>query len=137
MQHITIPSIGEMLIALGAALKDGLQPTPFSSIQELLAALGSALEDELLPPTIPRIHAMHEARAPPPENLPADFVPLHLETRSHVTTAVMCRHLGRKNQTARAWASSENFPDGLRPLRVNGRLAWPVTGIRKLLGVAP
>ena len=67
---------------------------------------------------------------------PADFVPLHLETRTHVTTAVMCRHLSRKEQTARGWASAETFPDGLRPLRVNGRLAWPVAGIRKALGVA-
>lgn len=67
---------------------------------------------------------------------PADFVPLHLETRTHVTTAVMCRHMGRKPQTARGWASTETYPEGLRPLRLNGRLAWPVSGIKKLLGVA-
>jgi hypothetical protein len=65
----------------------------------------------------------------------ADFVPLHLETRTHVTTAVMCRHLNRKEQTARVWASSETFPKGLRPLRVHGRLAWPVSGIKAVLGV--
>ncbi|TAL71029.1 MAG: hypothetical protein EPN79_05345 [Burkholderiaceae bacterium] len=63
-------------------------------------------------------------------------MPLHLETRTHVSTAVMCRHLNRKEQTARGWASAETFPDGLRPLRVNSRLAWPVAGIRKVLGVA-
>ena len=67
---------------------------------------------------------------------PADFVPLHLETRSHVSTAVLCRHLNRKEQTARGWASAETFPEGLRPLRVMGRLAWPVAGIRRVLGVA-
>ena len=72
----------------------------------------------------------------PPSNQPVDFVPLDQETRTHVTTAVMCRHLSRKEQTARGWASAETFPDGLRPLRVNGRLAWPVSGIRKALGVA-
>ena len=66
---------------------------------------------------------------------PIDFVALHLETRTHVTTAVMCRHLSRQPQTARGWASSETFPEGLRPLRVNRRLAWPVCGIRALLGV--
>ena len=71
-----------------------------------------------------------------PTAAPADFVPLHLETRTHVTTAVMCRHLNRKEQTARGWASAETWPDGLRPLRVMNRLAWPVAGIRKLLGVA-
>lgn len=67
---------------------------------------------------------------------PTDFVPLHLETRTHVTTAVMCRHLNRKEQTARGWASAETFPEGLRPLRVMGRLAWPVAGIKAVLGVA-
>lgn len=64
---------------------------------------------------------------------PFDFVPLHLENRTHVTTSVMCRHLGRKEQTARIWAMRENGP--LRPIRVNGRLAWPVAEIRRLLGV--
>ena len=71
-----------------------------------------------------------------PTNQPVDFVPLDQETRTHVTTAVMCRHMNRKEQTARGWASAETFPDGLRPMRVNGRLAWPVSGIRKALGVA-
>ena len=66
---------------------------------------------------------------------PADFVPLHLENRTHVSTAVLCRHLNRKEQTARGWASAETFPPGLKPLRVMGRLAWPVAGIRAALGV--
>jgi hypothetical protein len=66
---------------------------------------------------------------------PADFVPLHLETRTHVTTAVMCRHLNRKEQTARGWASAETFPPGLKPQRVMGRLAWPVAGIKAALGM--
>lgn len=65
---------------------------------------------------------------------PPGFVPLCLETRTHVSTAVMCRHLGRREQTARGWACRENGP--LRPLRVNGRLAWPVAEIRRVLGVA-
>lgn len=65
-----------------------------------------------------------------------DFVPLHLETRTHVSTAVLCRHLNRKEQTARGWASTETYPEGLRPLRCKGRLAWPVEGIRRVLGVA-
>ena len=69
-------------------------------------------------------------------NQPADFVPLHLETRTHVSTAVLCRHLNRKEQTARVWASAETFPKGLRPLRVHGRLAWPVSGIKAVLGVS-
>jgi len=68
-------------------------------------------------------------------NGPADFIPLDQETRTHVSTTVMCRHIGRKEQTARGWASAETFPDGLKPLRINGRLAWPVAGIRRILGM--
>jgi hypothetical protein len=64
---------------------------------------------------------------------PADFIPLDHETRTHVSTRVMCYHLGRKEQTARGWACREDGP--LRPLRVNGRLAWAVADIRRLLGV--
>ncbi len=78
---------------------------------------------------------MASPSAPAVVTIPADFVPLHLETRTHVTTAVMCRHLSRAEQTARAWASAETYPEGLRPVRVSGRLAWPVAGIRKVLGV--
>jgi hypothetical protein len=75
--------------------------------------------------------AVGQAAAAPP-----DFVPLHLETRTHVSTAVLCRHLNRKEQTARGWASAGTYPPGLRPVRCNGRLAWPVAGIRAALGVA-
>lgn len=69
----------------------------------------------------------------PPAGWPADFVPLHLEARTHVSTSVMCRHLGRKEQTARGWACLENGP--IRPDRVHGRLAWPVSEIKRVLGV--
>jgi hypothetical protein len=41
--------------------------------------------------------------------------------------------LGRAPQTLRLWACSEDGP--LRPLRINGRLAWPVGELRRLLGV--
>lgn len=67
---------------------------------------------------------------------PAQFTPLDRETRTHVDTATMCWHLGFAEQTARLWACKETFPDGLKPVRVNGRLKWPVAAIRKTLGVA-
>lgn len=66
---------------------------------------------------------------------PADFVPLHQESRSHVSTSILCWHLGRQEQTARGWACKETYPPGLRPIRVNGRLLWPVAGIRQHLGI--
>ena len=68
--------------------------------------------------------------------VPPDFVPIDLETRSHVGTAVMCHHLDRREQTGRDWACRETYPEGLKPIRMHGRLLWPVAAIRKLLGVA-
>lgn len=39
--------------------------------------------------------------------------------------------INRRPQTLRKWACLENGP--LRPVRINGRLAWPVADIAKLL----
>ncbi len=64
---------------------------------------------------------------------PIDFIPLDKETRTHVSTKVMCYHLGRKEQTARGWACHEDGP--LRPTRICGRLAWAVADIKRILGV--
>jgi hypothetical protein len=68
------------------------------------------------------------------DDRPVDFISLDRETRTHVSTKVMCHHLGRREQTARGWACHEDGP--IRPVRVNGRLAWPVAEIRRILGVA-
>jgi hypothetical protein len=59
------------------------------------------------------------------------FTSLEFERRTHVDIACAAYHLGRKPQTLRVWASSETGP--LRPVRVNGRLAWPVADIRRVL----
>ncbi len=64
------------------------------------------------------------------------FPPLESVTRPTVPTEQACYYLDRRPQTLRGWASAETFPDGLRPVRVNGRLAWPVAGIKAALGVA-
>ena len=58
--------------------------------------------------------------------------PLELETRPAVPTEQAAHYLSRKPQTLRAWACREDGP--LRPLRIHGRLAWPVADIRRLLG---
>jgi hypothetical protein len=61
------------------------------------------------------------------------FTPLALETRSVIPTDAAAHHLNRKPQTLRTWACFEN---GLiKPIRINGRLAWSVDDIRELLGV--
>jgi len=63
-----------------------------------------------------------------------DFAPLDREQRTHVDTACAAYHLGRKPQTMRVWASTEQGP--IRPIRINGRLSWPVADIRRLLGAS-
>lgn len=60
---------------------------------------------------------------------------LAAETRTHVETAAAAHYLNRRPQTLRGWACFETYPEGLRPIRINGRLAWPVAGIRAVLGV--
>lgn len=64
----------------------------------------------------------------------SELVPLHLEARSTLPTKEAARHLNRASQTLRIWAMREEGP--LRPIRVHGRLAWPVTDIKRILGVA-
>lgn len=63
------------------------------------------------------------------------FPPLELVTRPSVPTEQAAHYLLRRPQTLRGWACAETFPDGLRPVRINGRLGWPVAGIRAALGV--
>jgi len=60
------------------------------------------------------------------------FPPIEQENRSHIETAAAAYYLSRKPQTMRAWACLENGP--IRPHRINGRLAWAVSDIRRLLG---
>ncbi len=62
------------------------------------------------------------------------FVSLDRETRTAVDTATAAYHLNRQPQTLRGWACLEHGP--LRPVRVHGRLAWPVAELRRVLGVA-
>ncbi|MBA4255355.1 MAG: hypothetical protein C0445_05720 [Polaromonas sp.] len=59
--------------------------------------------------------------------------PLATEVRHALTTEEAAQHLGRSPQTLRIWACKENGP--LRPVRVNRRLMWPVSEIRRVLGV--
>jgi len=69
---------------------------------------------------------------PEPHPLRALLVPLARETRAALTTAEASAHLNRAPQTLRLWACREDGP--LRPLRVHGRLAWPVAELRRILG---
>ena len=60
-------------------------------------------------------------------------VALEKETRAALPTTEAAFHLNRAQQTLRLWAMREDGP--LRPMRINGRLAWKTDDIRRLLGV--
>ena len=64
---------------------------------------------------------------------PQRFPPLEQVTRPTVPTEQAAYYLNRKPQTCRAWACLENGP--IRPIRINGRLAWNVAELRRVLGV--
>lgn len=59
------------------------------------------------------------------------FIPLAEVTNPTVPTDAAAYYLNRKPQTMRQWACLENGP--IRPVRINGRLAWNVADIRNLL----
>lgn len=59
---------------------------------------------------------------------------LEQETRPAITTRAAAHYLNRSEQTLRIWACKEN--GAIRPIRINGRLAWRVADIKQLLGVA-
>ena len=61
------------------------------------------------------------------------FPPLESVTRPTVDTAAAAYYLNRRPQTLRIHACLETGP--VRPIRINGRLAWPVSELRRVLGV--
>jgi len=65
----------------------------------------------------------------------AMYPPLEQVTKPNLTTRELSYYSDLAEQTWRAKACFETFPDGLRPLRLCGRLAWPTAGAKKFLGV--
>jgi len=59
------------------------------------------------------------------------FSTLEDERRSLVPTDVAAHLLLRKPQTLRGWACLGNGP--IKPVRLHGRLAWPMADIRKMM----
>jgi len=62
-----------------------------------------------------------------------NLIPLERETRAALPTPEAALHLNRAQQTLRLWAMRQNGP--IQPIRVNGRLAWRVVDLKKLLHV--
>ena len=60
--------------------------------------------------------------------------PIAGEVRAGLPTSEAAFHLNRAPQTLRIWAMNGSGP--IQPIRIGGRLAWPVADIRKLMGAA-
>jgi len=65
---------------------------------------------------------------------PVQLVPLDRETRITLTTAEAAAQLNRAPQTLRLWAMRTGSGP-ISPIRLHGRLAWPVAELRRVLGV--
>ena len=66
---------------------------------------------------------------------PQQFPALELVNRPTVPTEQAAYYLNRRPQTLRTWAMNS----GTGPvycIRISGRLAWPVSELRRVLGVA-
>jgi hypothetical protein len=61
------------------------------------------------------------------------YTPLAQETRVNLPTPEAAFHLNRCPQTLRAWACNEDGP--ITPIRISGRLAWPVVELKRVLGL--
>lgn len=75
-----------------------------------------------------------ESKNMKPHQVPHQFPPLELVTKPNVDTAAAAYYFTRQQQTLRVWACNESGP--IRPLRINGRLAWPVSELKRVLGMA-
>jgi len=78
--------------------------------------------------------ATHHSAATRSAILEPQFPPLELVGRPTVPTEQAAHYLLRRPQTLRHWAMTEAGP--IRPIRINGRLGWPVSEIKRVLGVA-
>jgi hypothetical protein len=64
-----------------------------------------------------------------------NYIPLAQVERTHVETNAAAYYLNRRAQTLRGWHCKGKFPiDSLRPLVLNGRLAWSVAAIKAVMG---
>lgn len=63
------------------------------------------------------------------------YPPIEQVTRPNLTTSEAAYYLNRSDQTLRIWACKGTGP--ITPINICGRLAWPVSELRRLCGVAP
>jgi hypothetical protein len=63
----------------------------------------------------------------------SQFPPLETVTKPNLTTAELAYYSNMAEQSWRVKACYDTAPEGLRPRRVCGRLAWPTAGAKLLL----
>jgi hypothetical protein len=97
-------------------------------VADLLMMLNSRLDE-----IEKKIDEAKESQSKEPTLIARPDVEITQETRTHVDTNTAARWLNRKPQTLRQWACLENGP--IRPMRLNGRLAWAVSDISKALNL--
>lgn len=91
-----------------------------------------ALLSEAYPDLLARLTQQASAA---PDTTPGPYPPLSCVTRPTVPTAQAAYYLDRAPQTLRMWAMKDGTGP-VRPLRVHGILAWPVSDLRRVLGAA-
>ncbi len=125
MKHFSLDDL------VGMAATAGMTPSIQVALPRLLPRKKPCPENCQSP-----VPALATAALPAePQSQPTTkFPPLSQETRTHVSTEHAAWLLGRACQTLRVWACYET-KGPLRPIRVAGRLAWPVTEIKRTLGV--
>ena len=65
---------------------------------------------------------------------PENPLPMNLQVEI-LTTAQAAPLINRSPQTMRKWACLDNGP--IRPIRINGRLAWRISDLQALLSGGP
>lgn len=81
-----------------------------------------------------QIETHHSVAARRSASDPQNFPPLERVNRPTVPTEQAAHYLLRQPQTLRTWAMRDGSGP-IRPIRVHGRLAWPVAELRRLMGV--
>lgn len=118
---------------IAAELSERLGAAPTGSAAPFPNAATLVFQEKEMGQTVTWLDALtcqsKESQAPP-----SPFPPLESLTRPTVPTRQAGYYLDRRPQTMRSWAMRDGTGP-IRPLRINGRLAWPVAELRRVLGV--
>ena len=78
--------------------------------------------------------AIHSAAIQAAQQFTGQYLPLEQVTKPNLKTDEAAHYLNRRPQTLRIWAMRDGI-EGLRPMRINGLLAWTTAEVKALVGV--